>query len=306
MGDGAYYDSPSNLRHYSKIYRVVDRWVGRVPDASVVINAGWLTEDPKQGVVYVVAYDPVTSNPTYDIRNGAHLTPVKTGGLRVVGADGTLVKLLSEDGVEWVFNATEGRFVSPHEEPLPTASPVPTPRPTPVILPVERVSIDARIDGNSVTTWGSVEGCAEVAIGASATVDLVVEGLPAVGGSAMGITGFDLKLGYDPALLRVAALDVNQLLGVRPNSFPSSLGDPLPDADGSFRVTVVDFGPNSGDPATISETTGGILVRVTFAAVAAGVSDLTLNDTGIIDTRNDAHRVAEEVGARIAVGLPCP
>jgi hypothetical protein len=66
-----------------------------------------------------------------------------------------MVKLLSTSGVEWVFDAEQGRFISPVEEPLPTATPVPTPRPTPVILPVQRLLVDADVVGNTATSWGS-------------------------------------------------------------------------------------------------------------------------------------------------------
>jgi len=73
-----------------------------------------------------------------DIRRGFHYTPGKSGPLRIIGADGDEVKIVSDAGEEFVFDAGDGRFISPFLEPLPTLKPTPTPVPTPVPPPVGR------------------------------------------------------------------------------------------------------------------------------------------------------------------------
>jgi hypothetical protein len=151
----------------------------------------------------------------------------------------------------------------------------------------------------------AVDACSSTAAGQTIEVDIIIDGLPEVAGSTMGIIAFDLALAYDPSVVKVTAIDVDQLLGVKPNSFVTSLGDAMPDADGSLHVSAADFGPTDGDISTISETTGGVLVRVAFEAVGDGVSALALGDAALIDTRNDAHPVSEGAAARIAVGSAC-
>jgi hypothetical protein len=106
-------------------------------------------------------------------------------------------------------------------------------------------------------------------------------------------------------ILKVTAVDLDQLLGVKPNSYATSFGDGSPDGDGSLHVSVADLGPTGGDVATISETTAGLLARVTFETIGVGVSSLGVSEAAIVDTRNDAHAVGEKIGARITSGSGC-
>jgi hypothetical protein len=286
-------------------YHLENSWRWPIDAAStIIIDSGWLNADPDQGFAWF-RLSTTTKLTAADIRNGVHLTPTKTGGLKIVGADGHMVKLLSTSGVEWVFDAEQGRFVTPVEEPLPTATPMPTPRPTPVIMPVERLLIDADPAGNTAASWGAIDGCREAEEGKAVTVDVIMDGLPDVDGAAMGVIAFDFRVVYDAAVVRVTAIDVDQLLSEKANSFVTSVGDAPPDTDGSLHVTAVDSGPTGGDVRTISETTGGVLVRVTLEAVGSGVSEIGITGVGIIDTRNDAHAVSQVIGAKIAAGSAC-
>jgi hypothetical protein len=177
--------------------------------------------------------------------------------------------------------------------------------PTPVILPVQRISIDADPSGNSATAWGGIDACATSSIGGRVNVDLILDGLPLVGGSPMGVIGYDLDLAYDSRVLRVVDVDVDMLLSVKPNSYVTSVGDSIPDSDGTLGLTVGDFGPTGGDMASISETTGGVLARITFEAIGAGASALTIAQAFVIDTKNDAHPVANLPPGEIAVAQTC-
>ncbi len=174
-GDGEIFNFPSmqGPQYDHTTYALGSSWLWQAPEGPINLDAGYLRQDPEQGLVWL----RVAKNPS-DVRGGVHLTPKKTGALKITGADGIRVKLSSANGEAWVFHLTEGRFISPVEEPLPTAAPAATPQSTPAVLPVQLVSLDAVAAGNTATSWGAIDTCGSVNSGTETPLDFVIQGLP--------------------------------------------------------------------------------------------------------------------------------
>jgi hypothetical protein len=119
---------------------------------------------------------------------------------------------------------------------------------------------------NTATSLGSIEPCKSFVAAANQVfdIDVVVDSTP-----AMAAFGFDLI--YNPAVLKVTALNVNLLL----NSTPPAgailhFTDATPDADGDFQVGEADLGGGLDGGA-------GVLARITMQVVGVGVSTLDIS-----------------------------
>jgi len=134
-----------------------------------------------------------------------------------------------------------------------------------------------------------------------------------------GIEGFQGDLGYGPTRLNVTGYNVGMLLAANSGSqvqdfTRTAVGEPdhLPDADGKFTPAAFDFGTAPGH----TETGSGVLVRITFHAIANGTSPLTLTKVKLSDPANPPNPIGDTNGdgifdgpisnAEIRIGEPCP
>ncbi|HEY5624871.1 MAG TPA: cohesin domain-containing protein [Dehalococcoidia bacterium] len=195
----------------------------------------------------------------------------------------------------------------------PKITPLPTLSPTPdhidsvegdPSLVIERMAIDvgaADIAANTATSLGALQRCGAFGVGDTLTVDVTVDAVPEVSDSKGGVRGFQFRLHYDPDVLRVIKADYEMLLAASDGSYLVSLGDDPPDEDGILVAGVADFGqeiaPESGP---------GVLGRVTFEALGAGVSPLTLTRVAVLDGSQNALTIKEVSRASVAVAAACP
>lgn len=96
---------------------VENRWYRKAPDQTVVVFAGSDGFDPSQGVVHVVI-DPGPEATERPEGSGRYLTPSKSGAVRIVGAEGEVLRLEAENGDTFYFDVASTSFVD--HEPIPT------------------------------------------------------------------------------------------------------------------------------------------------------------------------------------------
>jgi hypothetical protein len=131
-------------------------------------------------------------------------------------------------------------------------------------------------EGCAPGTLGTIDQCLSLGIGAANArqIDIVVNSIPNVvasSGAGPNISGFDIDLHYNPAVMRVTAKSTTgSILYAGNGSVPFSGSDPLPDADGDFSFGEVDNGP-------IGESGPGMLIRLTIEGLATGTSTLHLD-----------------------------
>ena len=275
----------------------------------MTVSAGSLADDPAQGLVVVDVWNNTNPSVALDVRAGIHLTLVREGGLRVVGAKGMHVVLESTSGEEFIFDAEDGRFIAPYVEPLPTPRPTPTPVPTLAPHPpVRLVSIDADVTGRpagGVKTIGVINACRAVELAQTFDVDIVMEGLPVDKGQPIGVMAFSFHLNYDPAKLKVIDTNVTMLLSDKAGSrlFDVS-GDPADtESEGVVQIAAIDLTSPADESA---ERTDGVLARITFKAIGPGVGNIHLTHSALVATDNRVAPFAEVATAQIAIGTDCP
>jgi len=177
------------------------------------------------------------------------------------------------------------------------------------------VGLDANPDSspaNTATSLGSIESCRSVSNGSTFTVDFWVKGI-----LSPEIDSFQGDISYDKTRLKVTANNVSMLLGANPGSSVSNLTntttDALPDQDGKFTPAAYDWGTAPGH----AETGAGVLTKLTFEAVAAGTSALTLTNVlmgdptlpepnPIGDINSDGFFDGHIFSADIRIGSQCP
>lgn len=121
--------------------------------------------------------------------------------------------------------------------------------------------------GNTATHVETIEDCISLsAVGQTAVVDLVADQVP-----ADGMGGFETDVLYNPAIVKVTAVQGSFLLASSGSSSISSFSNTVPDTDGDFRTSFL-------DSSTSYESGEGILVRLTFQAVATGKTTLSTAD----------------------------
>jgi len=91
------------------------------------------------------------------------------------------------------------------------------------------------------------------------------------------LIGWQMNLLYDPTILQVIGADVNQFHSAQPGSNVVDLSDPLPDTDGDYLVSALEFG-GFGDSGS------GVLARITFARIGDGFSAIDLDQVQLADS----------------------
>lgn len=168
------------------------------------------------------------------------------------------------------------------------------------------VSIDLLSDSNNTsTTVGAVNSCRALSVGSSITVDAVIQ-------DVSNLSGFQMDMQYDPAVVRVVplsgvlTLDYNYILAPALTSV-LDLGDGLPDdGDGVFTFAAVQFPSN---PVSGS----GVLVRFKIEAIGAGSTDVVLAGVKLSDGTGTTIQPADANGfytgpingATVVVGGGC-
>jgi hypothetical protein len=184
-------------------------------------------------------------------------------------------------------------FPTPTPGPTFTPTPTPTPPPGPTSMGID--ADPSQSPANTAKSLGSIESCRSVASGQALNVDLFIT-------NVVDLLAWDLRLQYDPAVLNVAAINVDMFQG----SGVFDVSEDTPDSDGSFYAGAADLGAvDSGS---------GVLARITLAAVGPGLSDLTItlpqlkdkNNHPIGDTNGDGYFDGAIANGTIAVGQACP
>jgi hypothetical protein len=177
-----------------------------------------------------------------------------------------------------------------------------------------RLEVDADPQGNGPTQVGAATRCVSVASGDTLQVDIVIH-------DVQELLAWQIYVEYDPAIVEVTERDVRMFQGANPGSSVFDVSDSLPDSDGLYLMGGVD----TADPPS-PDSGSGVLARLTFAAIAPGISTASLarqdiNDDGILDRAPllrdvDTAPISDSDGdkffdgptenAQIAVDMPCP
>ena len=174
------------------------------------------------------------------------------------------------------------------------------------------MAVDADVNGNTATSLGTREDCVSTTAGGTVTIDVTVEGIPAVDTKGTtepaddtgGIIGFTFSLVFDPVPLSITSSDpVSYLLGSNAGSNVFSFDEPVPDPfeDNYFLASNADF----GTPPGATESGSGVLDRITIevdAAAADGLYPLYLFDAVHLDAKSINRLAPALYGANIAVG----
>lgn len=176
------------------------------------------------------------------------------------------------------------------------------------------ISIDAIPDGDTPASVVAIETCASAQEGDTFDVDLIIE-------DVTDLLAWEITVSYNPDVLEVHDSDTEMFQAANEGSQVLNLSEPTPDVDGQYILQSVD----AADPVS-PDSGSGVLARLTFKAVGAGVSMLSmekvdLNDDGTLDRGPFLRDVAGEVigdedgdtlfdgplnDAEIRVGEPCP
>ena len=139
--------------------------------------------------------------------------------------------------------------------------------------------VDVITSGNSATQIGDIDECVVVDVGDTVEVDIGVM-------SVVGLAAWETTLVFDQSVLEVVASDARMLLITEPGSKVTVQSDLEPPTafypTGGFFIGAADGSPNA------AESGSGILARVTFRAIAPGVSaasmpQLDLDGNGTTD-----------------------
>lgn len=150
------------------------------------------------------------------------------------------------------------------------------------------VWIDTGLDvdpaGNEASSVQAIESCRSVNVGDTFEIDTYALGVPpqTADDPEAGLAGFSYNLHFDPNVLNVTAVNNNLMVVIRPDPIPYEVidanatngvePDALPATTGNLRVDFADINPEA------REGGDGVLTRLTLKAVAAGSSELTLQD----------------------------
>jgi hypothetical protein len=88
------------------MYTFENRWFERSGGAELVVYAGAAHDDPAQGVLAVRLVGTTMAPATI------YRTPARSGSVRVVGADGERLQLLTPSGARFIFDVSSRSFVS--------------------------------------------------------------------------------------------------------------------------------------------------------------------------------------------------
>jgi hypothetical protein len=224
------------------------------------------------------------------------------------------------DGLGDACDPTPAGTPSPSSTPTATPTLTPTPTATPAAQAAsttgfEAMSIDLDTSGNSATTIGTTENCAEVDPGGTITFDVTAKGIPPYtegdpnvsNDTSGGVMISDFTIAYDESPLTIESEDPNFLLAHNPTSFVTRVGDAIPDVNGNnrWRSQIVD---SRGNLYNIPEGGDGVISRIELSvngAANSGLYRLALQNAGVIDIRSDRVIPAVVGDALLAVGLSC-
>ncbi len=115
------------------------------------------------------------------------------------------------------------------------------------------LALDANASGNTATSVGTIESCAQVAAGGTIVIDVVAQNIPPFDGGGGGLAGFGFNIVYDETKLDITAratpLDATKsLLATEATSSVSSFTDTVPDSTinaanlgyGNFQIVELD------------------------------------------------------------------
>ncbi|MBI2914104.1 MAG: hypothetical protein HYY03_09320, partial [Chloroflexi bacterium] len=111
---------------------------------------------------------------------------------------------------------------------------------------VDFVAIDmdsAAAPANTATSIGSREDCNVIAVDGTVVIDVTVDDINVQD----PINAFQFVLNYDPAVVNVTAKDNAMLLAANGSFVPFDFTDSVPDSDGTFIVSISDFGSAPGE-----------------------------------------------------------
>ncbi len=144
------------------------------------------------------------------------------------------------------------------------------------------VAIDVAPEGNTATALGDNDSCVSVAPGETFDIDITVRGIEPLNVvnqnyTAEGLAGFEYNFHFDPAVVRVTAVDndfklnpLSPFESIIPNWEIGADPAPLPATSGNMRVTFLDASQDY-------EIGDGVLSRLTLEAIAPGTTTLTVN-----------------------------
>ena len=126
------------------------------------------------------------------------------------------------------------------------------------------LEVDTDPAANTGDSLGPTEFCRQVSVGQNFQVDIVAKDAPP-------LFGVEVSLRYDPAVLRITAIQVDSglFLGKKLGSSTFSFSNPTPDEDGDYRAAAADF-KNTGPSGS------GTIFRLTLVAKVAGISPLQI------------------------------
>jgi hypothetical protein len=101
---------------------MLNRWHGIVNGVPTIVFAGSPTNDPEQGVVFIMRM----SGERKSVSWSSYPTPVRSGPVRILSAEGYHLILSTEAGDILYFDVPGDRFVSSLTEVVPTITPQPT------------------------------------------------------------------------------------------------------------------------------------------------------------------------------------
>jgi len=101
---------------------LINRWQGIVNDVLTIVFAGYTGGDREQGIVYIQRM----SGERKSVSWSSYPTPMRSGPVRILSAEGYRLILSTEAGDILYFDVPGDRFVSSLSEVVPTITPQPT------------------------------------------------------------------------------------------------------------------------------------------------------------------------------------
>jgi hypothetical protein len=169
-------------------------------------------------------------------------------------------------------SGTAGPTQGPSPTPCPSGQTCGTPVPSNVPADGASVAVDTVPTGNEATSVGEVDECASAAVGETFQVDVIVK-------DVKDLLAFEMPVSFDPKVLKITDRNVKLFLAGNSGSQVLDASAQTPNNTGIYMASAVD----SADPAA-PDSGDGILVRLTFNAIAAGTSPIGLDPVSISGT----------------------
>jgi len=85
-------------------FKITNGWKVEFEDKTLVVEAGCLTTDPKQGIIFV----KTLSNSGEELSQKQYNTPAKRGPVTITDYNGFNLTIMAADGYKWIFNPYDG------------------------------------------------------------------------------------------------------------------------------------------------------------------------------------------------------